>query len=73
MRLVLIVGAAVVISVGCSKVYVPNTPEGQACERECLLIYNTCVLRGACDSVCELGCTMQRKNCRRTCPGATED
>ncbi len=69
------VGVAMLVLFACSTVHVPSTPEGQACVRECMLVRNTCVV--GCPQVnggfCELGCANQRKDCLRTCPGATED
>lgn len=58
-------GLAAVMILGCTRVYVPATPEGQACVRECMIVRNTCTG----DS---LACTFQQKSCLRSCPGAVE-
>lgn len=65
---------AAVIAIGCSTVTVPNTPEGQSCVRECMIVRNTC--NASCrrdDYGCPTSCAVQQKNCWRTCPGATEE
>lgn len=64
---------AIIIAVGCTKVHVPNTPEGMRCIRECSAIRSTCNIPCGVDNVCRLGCQADEKNCHRTCPGATED
>jgi len=67
--------AVMVVLVGCSTVYVPATPEGQACLRECMIVRNTCEIRctGENAGFCSIGCAGQQKSCWRSCPGATEE
>jgi len=74
MRIVPVTLLAVAVAVGCTTVHVPNTPEGQSCLRECMMVQNTC--KAGCRSDepgCPTSCAVQQKNCLRTCPGATED
>lgn len=54
--------------VACTHVYVPATPEGQECVRECMIVQNTCRPMSNFD----MHCAIQQKNCLRSCPGAEE-
>jgi len=72
-RFVVVGLVAFAVLLGCSRVHVPNTPEGNQCVRECMVVGNTCRAPCGADNVCGLNCQAQHKNCLRTCPGATED
>lgn len=52
-----------------AQVFVPNTPEAQACRRECMVVRNSCQGgRGVNERVCR-----QREiDCLWTCPGACD-
>lgn len=54
-------------------VVVPATPEGLACERECMVVYNTCTTSQSGNQWGWVVCEGQRRDCRLTCPGAHED
>lgn len=71
-RMLLIVLASVLVAAGCTSVYIPNTPEGQACKRECMMVRNTCNASCPRGTDCGMSCTLQQKDCWRSCPGATE-
>lgn len=43
-------------------VLLPNTPEANACQRECMMVSNLC---GYAES-----CHEQKQRCLETCPGA---
>lgn len=49
------------------RVEVPNSPEGLACQRECLLVFHACH-----SSVVDF-CRLEQLLCLRTCPGASQD
>lgn len=49
---------------------VPNTPEGLACQRECLLVFHACHGGSALNID---ACRPEQLRCLRTCPGAKED
>lgn len=66
MRALLLVALALA---GCATIRIPNTPEGQACNRECMFLANQCLASG----VSGWACLAQKRDCWRTCPGATED
>ncbi len=64
--LVVVVVVAMVGLTGCRKrIAVANTPEGKECQRQCMLIFNTCMGgRGGGKHVCR-----ERENeCLETCP-----
>lgn len=75
MKMIAFVMAAAAVVVGCSTVHVPNTPAGQSCVRECMLVRNSCNAGCYGDNAgwCKVGCGGQQKDCLRSCPGATED
>lgn len=60
-----------VVAVGCRRhavsVVVPNTPEGLACERQCLGIFHAC--QGGRGSNAKV-CRKEYDGCLETCPGA---
>lgn len=73
-KLVLVVGLVVAgagcrTTMGLPRVEVPNTPEGLACQRECLLIFHSCQAGGRRDYMCRI----EQLRALRTCPGATQD
>ena len=58
-------------------VYVPRTPEGNACMRDCMRMHNECAVscwgyQGWSRMGCTIGCDDQETSCWRTCPGAYE-
>lgn len=53
-------------------VYVPPTVEGQSCLRECIGIYNGCLVANYGNQWRGLICGRQRHDCLLTCPGAQE-
>lgn len=65
----MVVGLLVVLG-GCGRkrvVVVPNTPDGLACQRECMTVFYTCQGgRGRNAKVCAAG----QQECLATCPGA---
>lgn len=64
-----LIGVGVLLSLGCvSRVALPDTREAQACNRECMGIFNSCNLRRGQ----ELSCAQQKHDCLLTCPGAKE-
>ena len=66
MRMVL---AVAFLLCGCATIYLPNTPEAQECNRECMFLANQCLAAGNSGFVC----LAQKRQCWRTCPGAYED
>lgn len=60
---------AVVVLAGCSpkRVVVANTPEGNACRRECMQLFNDCQ-DGKRKN--RKACTARENDCLTTCPGA---
>lgn len=65
--LVVVVSLTVFGSTGCRKrVKVASTPEGKKCQRECMMVYQTCVSgRGG-----RHACRSDENECLRTCPMA---
>lgn len=60
---------AVVGGAGCGhkRVQVANTPEGNACNRECMTMFNACY-DGKRKNL--KNCQTRENDCLRTCPGA---
>lgn len=54
---------------GCATIVIPNTPEAQACNRDCMFLANQCVASG----ISGWACLGQKRDCWRSCPGAYEE
>ena len=69
MRMFVLVLVVVAVG-GCSRratVVIPNTPEGLACERECMSVFQAC--KGG-RRANQRNCLVQQQRCLETCPGA---
>ena len=53
-----------------SQLYVPNTPEGNECKRQCMVVRASCAGgRGVNERICR----ERERECLATCPGASFD
>lgn len=64
------VGAVLLGGLGCGpkRVRVANTPEGQACKRECMTMFNECYQGKRRNKKL---CTQREHECLLSCPAAT--
>lgn len=62
---------AAMIGCGAANVNIPPTPEGNACRRECMAIYNVCSDPSLLQRIWMQSCHGQNEECLMGCPGAT--
>ena len=67
-----VVGLLVAFAVAACGPTIPNTPQAQACVRECMIVRNTCEFPCGTDGMCKFACSGQERRCQRTCPGVTD-
>jgi hypothetical protein len=74
MRATLLLGALLLaVACGSTRIYVPPTPEGKACWRECLAISNQCRASYWGALWMPPACNDQQGECLRSCPGAMDE